>query len=178
MPRAAGPGLAACCLLVVSAPSCWGRVVAGCSMHVVEGKACTNAAKVKIIGRPPVNSSDECCAACAAMPACGAWTFHAASRGGSCLAADRASSPGQIHGATCGSKGPLPPPLNPPAPPHPPHPPLPPLPKPPPGLQVASLQLEYLLRPLYMEYIYVEFVCKCIYVYFTYILDGAGTSLS
>ena len=33
----------------------------------------------------------------------------------------------------------------------------------------------YLLRPLYMEYLYVEFVCKCIYVYFTYILDGAGT---
>jgi hypothetical protein len=24
-----------------------------------------------------------------------------------------------------------------------------------------------------MEYLYVEFVCKCIYVYFTYILDGA-----
>ena len=35
---------------------------------------------------------------------------------------------------------------------------------------------EYLLRPIYMEYLYVEFVCKCIYVYFTYILDGAGTS--
>ena len=35
--------------------------------------------------------------------------------------------------------------------------------------------LMYLLRPLYMEYLYVEFVCKCIYVYFTYILDGAGT---
>ena len=34
----------------------------------------------------------------------------------------------------------------------------------------------YLLRPLYMEYLYVEFVCKCIYVYFTYILYGAGTS--
>ena len=34
----------------------------------------------------------------------------------------------------------------------------------------------YLLRPSYMEYLYVEFVCKCIYVYFTYILDGAGTS--
>ena len=33
----------------------------------------------------------------------------------------------------------------------------------------------YLLRPIYMEYLYVEFVCKCIYVYFTYILDGAGT---
>ena len=33
----------------------------------------------------------------------------------------------------------------------------------------------YLLRPIYMEYSYVEFVCKCIYVYFTYILDGAGT---
>ena len=26
-----------------------------------------------------------------------------------------------------------------------------------------------------MEYLYVEFVCKCIYVYFTYILDGAGS---
>jgi hypothetical protein len=25
-----------------------------------------------------------------------------------------------------------------------------------------------------MEYLCVEFVCKCIYVYFTYILDGAG----
>ena len=25
-----------------------------------------------------------------------------------------------------------------------------------------------------MEDLYVEFVCKCIYVYFTYILDGAG----
>ena len=36
---------------------------------------------------------------------------------------------------------------------------------------------QYLLRPLYMEYLYVEFVCKCIYVYFTYILDGAGTPL-
>ena len=35
--------------------------------------------------------------------------------------------------------------------------------------------LLYLLRPLYMEHLYVEFVCKCIYVYFTYILDGAGT---
>ena len=35
--------------------------------------------------------------------------------------------------------------------------------------------LAYLLRPIYMEYSYVEFVCKCIYVYFTYILDGAGT---
>ena len=35
-------------------------------------------------------------------------------------------------------------------------------------------QLTYLLRPLYMEYLYVEFVCKCIYVYFTYMLDGAG----
>jgi hypothetical protein len=34
---------------------------------------------------------------------------------------------------------------------------------------------QYLLRPLYMEYLYVEFVCKCIYVYFTYILAGAGT---
>ena len=34
---------------------------------------------------------------------------------------------------------------------------------------------KYLLRPIYMEYLYVEFVCKCIYVYFTYILDGAGT---
>ena len=38
------------------------------------------------------------------------------------------------------------------------------------------LMVGYLLRPLYMEYLYVEFVCKCIYVYFTYILDGAGTS--
>ena len=28
--------------------------------------------------------------------------------------------------------------------------------------------IEYLLRPIYMEYLYVEFVCKCIYVYFTY----------
>ena len=121
------------------------QLSAGCSMHVVEGKACTNAARVKIIGRPAANSSDECCAACAAMPTCGAWTFHADSRGGSCLVADRASAPGQIHGATCGSKGPLPPPLNPPAPPHPPHAPLPPLPKPPPGLQVASLQLEFQL---------------------------------
>ena len=36
----------------------------------------------------------------------------------------------------------------------------------------------YLLRPIYMEYLYVEFVCKCIYVYFTYILDGAGTCRS
>ena len=36
--------------------------------------------------------------------------------------------------------------------------------------------LAYLLRPIYMEYLYVEFVCKCIYVYFTYILDGAGTA--
>ena len=35
---------------------------------------------------------------------------------------------------------------------------------------------ECLLRPIYMEYSYVEFVCKCIYVYFTYILDGAGMS--
>eukprot|EP01044_Picomonas_judraskeda_P007602 COSAG03_NODE_825_length_5714_cov_3.543900_3_plen_221_part_00 len=35
---------------------------------------------------------------------------------------------------------------------------------------------KYLLRPIYMEYLYVEFVCKCIYVYFTYILDEAGTS--
>ena len=34
---------------------------------------------------------------------------------------------------------------------------------------------QYLLRPIYMEYLYVEFVCKCIYVYFTYILDGART---
>jgi hypothetical protein len=33
---------------------------------------------------------------------------------------------------------------------------------------------EYLLHIIYMEYLYVEFVCKCIYVYFTYILDGAG----
>ena len=32
----------------------------------------------------------------------------------------------------------------------------------------------YLLRPKYMEDLYVEFVCKCIYVHFTYILDGAG----
>ena len=35
----------------------------------------------------------------------------------------------------------------------------------------------YLLRPIYMEYLYVEFVCKCIYVYLTYILDGEGTML-
>ena len=35
--------------------------------------------------------------------------------------------------------------------------------------------VSYLLRPIYMEYSYVEFVCKCIYVYFTFILDGAGT---
>ena len=26
-----------------------------------------------------------------------------------------------------------------------------------------------------MEYSYVEFVCTCIYVYFTYVLDGAGS---
>ena len=38
-----------------------------------------------------------------------------------------------------------------------------------------NLVRTYLLRPIYMEYLYVEFVCKCIYVYFTYILDGAGT---
>jgi hypothetical protein len=114
-------------------------VSAGCSMHVLEGKACTNEAKVKILGRPPANSSDKCCAACTAMATCGAWTFH--SHGGGCLVANRASSPGQIEGATCGSKAPLPPPL----PPAPPPPPLPPLPKPPAGLQVASLQLEYQL---------------------------------
>ena len=36
-------------------------------------------------------------------------------------------------------------------------------------------EYQYLLWPLYMEYLYVEFVCKCIYVYFTYILAGAGT---
>ena len=35
--------------------------------------------------------------------------------------------------------------------------------------------LGYLLRPFYMEYLYVEFVCKCIYVYFAYMLDGAGS---
>ena len=35
----------------------------------------------------------------------------------------------------------------------------------------------YLLRPIYMEDLYVEFVCECIYVYVTYILDGAGTGL-
>eukprot|EP01043_Picozoa_sp_COSAG02_P067442 COSAG02_NODE_10841_length_1847_cov_11.980549_1_plen_29_part_10 len=29
-------------------------------MHVLEGKACTNEAKVKILGRPPANSSDKC----------------------------------------------------------------------------------------------------------------------
>eukprot|EP01044_Picomonas_judraskeda_P011840 COSAG03_NODE_1649_length_3719_cov_6.927348_2_plen_477_part_00 len=40
----------------------------------------------------------------------------------------------------------------------------------------GHLHARYLLRPSYMEYLYVEFVCKCIYVYFTYILDGAGTS--
>ena len=44
-----------------------------------------------------------------------------------------------------------------------------------PGLApVQDVNWTYLLRPLYMEYLYVEFVCKCIYVYFTYILDGAG----
>lgn len=119
------------------------QLTASCSMHVVDGKACTNAAKVRILGRPSANSSDDCCAACAAMAACGAWTFHASSRGGSgsCLVANHASSPGQIHGATCGTKGILPPPL-PPAPPGPPHPPLPPLPKPPAGLQVVSLHLQ------------------------------------
>ena len=37
--------------------------------------------------------------------------------------------------------------------------------------------LAYLLRPIYMEYLYVEFVCKCIHLYFTYILDGAGMLL-
>ena len=42
------------------------------------------------------------------------------------------------------------------------------------GLRIGVMR-EYLLRPIYMEYSYVEFVCKCIYVYFTYILDGAGT---
>ena len=42
--------------------------------------------------------------------------------------------------------------------------------------QVRLVQIcsEYLLWPIYMEYLYVEFVCKCIYVYFTYVLDGAG----
>ena len=38
----------------------------------------------------------------------------------------------------------------------------------------AGGQSLYLLRPIYMEDLYVEFVCKCIYVYFTYILSGAG----
>ena len=42
----------------------------------------------------------------------------------------------------------------------------------------GDMIMQYLLRPLYMEYLYVEFVCKCIHVYFTYILDGAGTSQS
>ena len=41
-------------------------------------------------------------------------------------------------------------------------------------LWITEFNTMYLLRPLYMEYLYVEFVCKCIYVYFTYILDGAG----
>ena len=35
----------------------------------------------------------------------------------------------------------------------------------------------YLLRPIYMEDPYVEFVCERIYVYVAYILDGAGTGL-
>ena len=47
-----------------------------------------------------------------------------------------------------------------------------------PQAKASHAMCSYLLRPLYMEYLYVEFVCKCIYVYFTYILDGAGSDES
>jgi hypothetical protein len=43
------------------------------------------------------------------------------------------------------------------------------------GVNVFDMGQECLLRPLYMEHLYVEFVCKCSYVYFTYILAGEGT---
>jgi hypothetical protein len=115
-----------------------------CDMHVVVGKACTNEAKVKLLPppQPSVHTADGCCSACAAMQACGAWTFHAdKSKGnmtGSCLLANASSTPGIISGATCGSKQPFPPPAPPPAPP----PPLPPLPPAPRGLMVPSLTLE------------------------------------
>ena len=44
------------------------------------------------------------------------------------------------------------------------------------GGELHELLTQYLLRPLYMNYLYVAFVCKCLYVCFTYILDGAGIS--
>jgi hypothetical protein len=108
-----------------------------CSMHESLGKACTNEKYVKLLGYRPANSSGQCCQCCAALPACGAWTFHGrgtAEGAKSCLLADRASVPGRIVGATCGSV--LPFPSVPPPPPA-----LPPLPPPPAGLQAASLTL-------------------------------------
>ena len=98
-----------------------------CSMYEAAGKACTNERYVKLLGRPPANSTGACCAACAAVPACGAWAFHSP---GSCLLADKASVPGVIKAASCGSVAPFPT-----APPPPPA-------RAPAGLQAASLTLQ------------------------------------
>ena len=84
-------------------------------MHELVGKACTNLRVVTPVGTVPADSAEQCCEECAARPACGAWTFHGVAAK-SCTLADRASYPGSVSGATCGSKQPMPPAPGPPAP--------------------------------------------------------------
>eukprot|EP01047_Picozoa_sp_COSAG01_P049521 COSAG01_NODE_4917_length_4624_cov_13.942320_1_plen_542_part_00 len=76
-----------------------------CAMHQLPGKACTNLRIVRSLGTIRSASVDACCASCAALPACGAWTFHGTAKQ-SCTLADRVSHPGTVAGATCGSRQP------------------------------------------------------------------------
>jgi pimeloyl-ACP methyl ester carboxylesterase len=108
--------LALLCMLAV-APSFVAQQQPECAMHQAAGKACTDLRIVKSLGSVPATSIDMCCAACASLPACGAWTFHGVAAQ-TCTLADRASHPGVVAGASCGSRQPLPGPgPNPPGPP-------------------------------------------------------------